>query len=425
MQSKIFKAGTGEKLQYLVHEYNDNTLRFVVHYPVIIDADALQEATKALLFSVDILHASFSSGTFSSQWKTNETLSVNDYFQHIKTTDDHMMECAKNQAVQPIKPDSAAQIKCSLIQNQKESIVVLNISHLCADGSDGKYLLQKLTEAYQLFRQNGTCNGLIVKNGRRDAEQVYELLSRKEVWSLIKNPTTGIHSPFPYPTTGEGSPDAVFCIIPANQMQKARQKAKKIGATTNDLLLAGVYRAYAALPTVERSAPISLMSMMDLRRHCKNGDSEGLSNLSGALPTVLMNGVSGTIEETILEIVKETSEIKARPLAGLDGMPLLHGAMRILPMPFLQRISKKVYGSMCIGLTNLGNINCNALVLDDIKPDWGWFGGPLKKKPSMQISAVSFDGACALAVMGQYTTEDAEALLAFLNKAAEEITSYV
>lgn len=110
-----------------------------------------------------------------------------------------MMEYAKKQAVQPIKPDSAAQIKCSLIQNQKESIVVLNISHLCADGSDGKYLLQKLTEAYQLFRQNGTCNGLIVKNGRRDAEQVYELLSRKEVWSLIKNPTTGIHSSFPYP----------------------------------------------------------------------------------------------------------------------------------------------------------------------------------------------------------------------------------
>lgn len=425
MQSKIVKAGTGEKLQYLVHEYNDNTLRFVVHYPGIIDIDALQEAAKTLVFSVDILHASFSSGTFSSQWKVNETLCVKDYFQHIKTTDDHMTECVKKHAVQPIKPDSAVQIKCSLIQNQKESIVVLNISHLCADGSDGKYLLQKLTEAYRLFRQSGTCDGLLIKNGRRDAEQVYDQLSRKEIRSLMKNPTTGIHSSFPYPTTGEGSPDAVFCIIPAVQMQKLRQKAKKIGATANDLLLTGFYRAYASLPTVDSAASISLMSMMDLRRHCKTGDSEGLSNLSGALPTILTNGVSGTFEETMLEIVKETSRIKSLPLAGLDGMPLLHGTIRILPMPLLQKVSKKVYGSMCIGLTNLGNIDCNALVLDDLKPDWGWFGGPLKKKPSMQISAVSFDGACALAVVGQYTTEDAEALQAFLNKAVEEITSYV
>lgn len=224
MQSQIIKAGTGEKLQYLVHEYNDNTLRFVVHYPGIIDADALQAATRALVFSVDILHAAFSAGTFSSRWKTNETLSVKDYFQHIKTTDDHMMEYARRLAVQPVKPASEAQLKCSLVQSQKESVVVLNISHLCTDGSDGKYLLQKLTEAYRLYRQSSTCDGLIVKNGRRDAEQVYELLSRKEVRSLMKNPTTGIHSPFPYPTIGEGSPEAVFCIIPAAQMQNARQK---------------------------------------------------------------------------------------------------------------------------------------------------------------------------------------------------------
>ena len=34
-------AGTGEVMQYLVHDYNDNTIRFLLHYPVRLDPAAL------------------------------------------------------------------------------------------------------------------------------------------------------------------------------------------------------------------------------------------------------------------------------------------------------------------------------------------------------------------------------------------------
>ena len=54
----------------------------------------------------------------------------------------------------------------------------------------------------------------------------------------------------------------------------------------------------------------------------------------------------------------------------------------------------------------------------------GAFGGPLKKKPAMQVSAASFHGSCCLCVAGQYTQEDAKRLQALLAGMAEEIAQY-
>ena len=45
---QIMLAGAGEKFQYLMHDYNDNTIRFVLRYPGIIDPDALCAAMKEL-----------------------------------------------------------------------------------------------------------------------------------------------------------------------------------------------------------------------------------------------------------------------------------------------------------------------------------------------------------------------------------------
>ena len=77
---------------------------------------------------------------------------------------------------------------------------------------------------------------------------------------------------------------------------------------------------------------MSVSSMMDLRRHCINGDSQGLCNMSGALPTTLENGCTGSFEETLAEIAKQTTKVKENPLAGLEGMPIMHTLTRSMPI---------------------------------------------------------------------------------------------
>lgn len=420
---KIQKAGTGEKTQYMVHDFNDNTIRFILHYPGIVDADILSAAVRTLVGSVDILHSSFCTNSISAYWQVNEDYEESSYFQLIET-DGSPDVTAYSLSLLPIAPESRTQLRCYLVQNQKESALVLLISHLCVDGGDGKYLLNKLAEAYCLLKQTGTAEGLAVKNGSRAAEQIYENINTKEFLSLMKNPLSSIKSAFPYPTKEPGRPRMVRAFLPADTMRAARARAKVQGATANDLLLAACYHAYAALPGIEKDSPMSVMAMMDLRRHCKEGESEGLCNMSGSLPTVLEQGISGTFSDTLKEIAVQTNAAKENPLAGLEGMPLVHSATRALPMGLLLQLSGKVYGSFSIGLTNLGNVSCASLLLGDLAPERGGFGGPLKKKPAMQISAISFDGTCALSVVGQYTEEDGGLLQKMLDDMVREIAAY-
>ena len=67
--SKYIPAGAGEKMQYIVHPYNDNTLRFVLRYPGLLQPDAMKRAVVALTGSVPVLHASFEANTFGARWK--------------------------------------------------------------------------------------------------------------------------------------------------------------------------------------------------------------------------------------------------------------------------------------------------------------------------------------------------------------------
>ena len=420
---KMMLAGAGEKFQYLMHDYNDNTVRFVLRYPGIIEPDALCAATKALIGQSDILHGSFCNDALNAYWIIREDYDDSCYFQYIRTEGDPYVT-AQSLSLMPMLPEGPTQLRCYLVQNERDSAVALTISHLCVDGGDGKYLLNKLAESYNLILSTGSANALEIKNGNRAPEQIYEGLGPKEIASLLKMPGSGVKSEFHFPNDDPGRKNMVSTTISADIMADARRKAKTAGATANDLLLTALYRAYAAMPEVNETAPMSVMSMMDLRRHCDDGESDGLGNMSGTFPTKLMEGVQGDFSDTMAQVAEQTRQMKENPLAGMDSMPLIHGAVRTMPMKLLLFVAGKIYGSFSLGLTNLGNIACDTLAMGDLTPNEGMFGGPLKKKPGMQVSAASFDGACSLCIVGQYTAEDAAVLQNLLDNMAAQITAY-
>lgn len=420
---KIVVAGGGERAQYLLREHNDNTIRFVLEYPGIVDAEILSDAARALVMSVDVLHGTFFSDGTMAYWHINENLDQSSYFHHIAVAGDPGVT-AESLALLPVYPEDRAQMYVTLVQSDTASAVVVRISHLVTDGGDGKYLLGKLAEAYNLIAQTGSAQGLEVKNGSRKPEQVYEKFSTKDMMAMLGNPLSAVKTEYPYPSQEPGMIRLTKRAIPAERMTAARKKAKESGATANDLLLAALYRAYAQMEGVDAQSPMSVTSMMDLRRHCVDGESEGLCNMSGSLPTSLENGACGTFGETLAVIAEQTAAAKEDPLAGLKGMPILHGITKTMPIWLMQMAVGKIYGSMSLGLTNLGNLKCADHALGGIVPNGGMFGGPLKKKPGMQVSVISFDGTCVLSVVGQYTKEDAGMLQATLDAMAEQVETY-
>ena len=420
---RIRPAGGGERAQYLLRGYNDNTIRFVLNYPGLVDPDVLRKAAKAVIESVDVLHGTFFSDGTMAYWHINEDVGETNYFHYVETEGDPA-QTAASLSVLPVYPEDKVQMHITLVQSETRSCVVIRQSHLVVDGGDGKYLIGKLVEAYNLILTSGNADTLEVKDGSRAPEKVYEKLGMSDMKDLMSNPLSSVETAYPYPNTDVGMARITSKVISAETMSAARKKAKAVGATANDLLVTAFYHAYAAMDGVDASAPMSVSSMMDLRRHCVDGDSEGLCNMSGALPTTLENGCTGSFEETLAEIAKQTTAAKENPYAGLEGMPIMHGLTRTMPIWLLQMVIGKIYGKLSLGLTNLGNLKCADYALGKLIPNGGLFGGPLKKKPGMQVSAMSFDGACTLAVVGVYTREDAALLQSTLDRMEQEVAAY-
>lgn len=421
---KIKFAGGGERAQYLTHSGNDTTIRFVLNYPGVLDPEVMRAAVKAVVESVDVLHSTFFTDANAAYWRVNKDVEEHNYFHYIRTEGDPAVT-AYSLSLLPVYPEDKVQLRCELVQSSNASSIVLLISHLCVDGGDGKYLLNKLIEAYNLILRTGSAEGLEVKNGSRAPEQVYENKGLKDLKDMMKLPFgKDVSSVYPFPNSMDGMCRVTRAVIPASIMSAARKKAKEVGASANDLLLAACYQVYAAFPEVEPGSPVGISSMMDLRRHCSEGDSEGLANLSGGMGTGFANGVPERFEDTLAEITKQTITIKEDPLAGMSGLPILHTIARGIPVWLQLAVIGKAYGAMPVGLTNLGNLKCDTLALGELIPTGGIFGGPLKKKPGMQISIISFDGECVLACYGRYTAEDEAHIQNTLDDMVKAIASY-
>lgn len=421
--TKTVSAGVGERMQYLAHKYNDTTIRFILKYPGFLDSAALCAAAQAVIDSVDVLHASFIAKSRFAHWRVNAGYEASDYFT-LAECDGDPMKPAASLALQPVEHKAKCQLQVTQINGSDSCAVVVRISHLVVDGSDGKYLLNKLAEAYRLIEETGTTESLILKNGNRSATCAYNELSKKELASLMKPPNSGVKTEYPFEEpSAHGIRRMLHCTIPADTLAAARQKAKSQSATVNDLLTTACYRSFAK--ATNRQGEISISAMVDLRQHCKDGVSEGLSNMSGGLFTTLDVSEGHRFSDDLRSIVTQTSAAKADPLAGLEGIPLLHMATKAFPMRILLQAADVVYSHMSLSLTNLGSIPCAPLSMGGLTPIKGLFGGPLKRKPSVQVSAASFDGTAELTIVGDFTSEDLASLQAFLYGMRAEIEDYL
>ena len=421
MMKPWFPAGAGEKMQFAVHTFNDNTLRFILEYPVPLKREWLQSAVCAIVGQAEVLHAAFVPGRLGARWE-RRSFTADDCFACICAED--ALQTALDRALAPIAADSPVQMHCTLVQDKRCSLVVLRISHLVVDGTDGKYLLRKLCQAYELFRADGHCRTLQVKNGSRDAEQVYAHLGRRDRLRLLSDPRSGIISRFPLSTEAPGQPTVLYRHLPACIMDAARQRARKVGATVNDLLLTACYHAYARLEGVDPHAPMAISAMMDLRRHLPQGRSPGLCNLTGPLLQALPEGIGADFSDTLSTLAAQTHQAKEDHLAGLYGMPLIHGAAKHLPLPLLLFAAGRIYRDLSMGLTNIGALDGQTLCMEGCSPVKGYFGGPIKRKPGVQISVASFDGECALCIWGYAADQDLPALQQLLDQTAAHIHTY-
>ena len=67
--------------------------------------------------------------------------------------------------------------------------------------------------------------------------------------------STNIRSFHPYPNDKTGRNRLILATISADVMNAARKKAKKVGASANNLMMAAAYHAYGKMEAVSAKHP--------------------------------------------------------------------------------------------------------------------------------------------------------------------------
>lgn len=500
-KEKRLQAELGEKAQFLACQANDTTIRFAVLYSGRLQPDLLRRAVVQLAEQVEILHARFWAGAFRAGWTVEEG-DCEQVFRLCRVGEDLEAQ-AQAAMLEPILWDSGLQMRCTLLENTERSALVLTVGHLCADGIDARYLLEKLVELYNSMLLYGKTDGVTIKNGTRQLEQCCGALTvtdrlhlyrrpagggaateyvfpdgdpveresdgpeRLSAWALAVSQTMrqygapldrellaeigresiiktkqegrGAKAEAPERTQpacrssaaeteqrAEGAERArLICHeLSAARMKEARWYAKRYGATVNDLLLAAYYRAAARQLKLPAGTPMGIQSMLDLRRHVPGGDSLGVCNLSGSLPTRLESGTAGAFTDTLREVAAQTRRSKQDPLAGLYDFPLLSQLFRLLPFSAIRTLGARAYGKAAMSLTNLGAMREEKLAAGGLAPTAVRFAGPVKRKPALQLAAAGLNGAVCLCAALRCTDRDEQAVRELLELLDEELQEF-
>lgn len=398
-----FHTEVGDQTQYLAHEFNDNTIRFVVKYPVPIDPRKLADSVKILVQRLDILHSSFNVGILGTKWIVNKTCKT-DSLTIVSEVSGDVFSAARQAALHPIDFSGEVQIRCCLFYNEVESALTFLVGHMCADGRDAAYLLKKLTEIYNSLSAGESGCDVMLKSGSRSINQCYagnpEILSF-DINKIVSEKSHEIKSAYRFLNEDAGTPCMVECTVSGESVARCRTLVEN--ATVNDVILAAYYRAYVRQMELSFDTPVGIASMMDLRRYIPEGDSAGVANLSGPVSTSLPDGIGPDFQDTLSEVSRQTTVLKDDKKAGLDIVLAIQKLYKMLPFPLTVAAGEKIYSNMSIGLTNLGNLKSSDLKLENVPADKLIFAGPIKRKPALQLSVSGLDGEINLCIVSQCT----------------------
>ncbi len=418
-------------MQYLGHIASDYAVRFVLVYPGVLNIGAMRKAVAYLIDAVPVLHSSFVPEN-KPYWVVNRGYSPGDTVHHIPVAPfvDLLSE-ADCQALKNAPFDGVFQIRCTVLDNGSQSVFVLAVSHIVADGGDAKYLLKKILELYNCFLSGGDPEKVAIKKGSRDILQAFDnvdpkVLERRTDKNVGDN-VSKVRMSFTFPDPLDvGQPRILRRSLTAEALRLPRAKGKACGAAVNDLLLAAYYRSIRKLMEMGEDAPLAITSTIDLRQFMRSGESEGICNLSSLMPTKLPQGTGSTFQETLRRVVEQTNNVKNNGMAGIHNVKLVRRMVSLifsLPLNLLTKVGR-ASGGIAISLTNLGNLSSGDLTAGDMVPSYGYFAGQVKQKPCIQIGVMSIDGNLSMTIATVCGDQDADVMTRVMDGIREELEAF-
>lgn len=399
---KQYKVQPLDLMQSINAKYHEPFIRELIEFDGEPDADRLVAAIGGLIEAFPLLKCRYDRAN-------------NAFVENGRLTAESLLkrdDAAGRQTLLTESPDTDETLIRLILSKNLLSVVV---SHLVCDGSGFKTLLYLLCDFY-----NGKTGGDFSFLMNREFSQVTENLkptagtTAKMLFSMLG----GYKNKRIYEKTDREQEFLAERRIDAETMSRARGKAKRLGATLNDVFLTAYARA---IGKSYRRRKINLPCTVDLRKYAKG--NVGIANLTGTYTLNVKIGADESFSESLSAVSRKMRKQKGAKNDIAGPMLLVSEYEKTTLEKFL-----KLYGGMNTSAftdyTNLGTFDADRLFFDGTPIRSAVFYGGLSKAPCFQIAVSSFRGETVLSaafVCGEDERKKADSLISAVT---EEIRSF-
>lgn len=414
--ARKLNAELWDKMHYLFRDFNDRMVHVELHYDYEIDIEALKTVLVCFFEKAPVLHSSFTDNRIEPYWTVND-YDVDEILTVRDVTKDKLEEEINAFLVQYIPPDAKLQMQVAVFRCEGESVLCVVENHMCMDGGDLKYFMKALCKNYSDFVESNI-SPVDLRTGTRSYESVYNDFSAGEkrmAKSLYKNVNTKDDHGFPFtPNSIEDKSFIAKRKISAEKFDLLRKAGKAHGATINDMMLTAYFYALYELAGFDNSESVSISCAVDLRRHLKDTDGQGVTNHTAWMQCrVPQRGK--TIFDTLNYVVYSSNQFKEDRFIGLHGLPLLSFGYKIMPLAASEEVIKIGYANPLLAMSNIGILEVDKLALAGNEPTDGFMSGAVKYKPYALLSVTSVRKELTISMCCRGNDEDKRTIEKFFD----------
>lgn len=424
---KLFKSTLPcemyDKVNLMCRKYMDRMARFEVDYDFTLDEAAFKNVAVCCLESAPCLHSRVIKNPIAPYWRVAD-YNINEMVFAKEVTD--LEKAKKDFFAREIPLSSNIQMNIGLFYHQGKTYICFIWNHMCMDGGGFKAFWSDFCKNYSDYVLNGK-SPLSFATGSRKYTDVYKDMD-KSTASKAKKQFANIspRDPHRFPFKNNVKEDSVIIVsrkIEEKYFTKAKEYAKSVGATVNDLLVASYIDALAKVADFKADESISVSCATDLRRHIKDLSTIGYTNHVSFIHCAL-NKKGKDLKDTLSLVSEKTKELKSDPFMGLHGLPLLNIGYKTMIYLQAEPVVKLFYRNPTLSVSNVGAIDTKSFSLANNPPFSAFVAGAAKNKPCAVMTALSINGDLSVSMCLRGNDEDKELLEKFFTEYQKNIEAF-
>ena len=413
-----------DKMHYLFRDFNDRMVHVELNYDFVPDIEALKTVLICAFEKVPVLHSKFVDNKISTYWEV-KPYDIDDVFT-VEYPED-VPAAVDKFLTQYIAPDSDVQMKVALFIKDGKSTLCIVENHMCMDGGDLKYFIQAFCKNYSAYVEKGL-SPIDFRTGSRSYNDVYSGFSKTEAdvaRRLFKNINS--RDDHKFPLTADSIRDESFIArkkFSEDTLDKLKAKGKELGATINELILAGYFYSVYELAGYPASDKVMISNAIDLRRHMDSIDDKGFTNHTSWMQCAIPER-GRDIFETVKYVVNSSNRFKKDKFMGLYGLPLLNFGYNILPHTASEEIIKIGYSNPFMAMSNIGVLNSQHFALCGNEPSDAFMSGAVKYTPLGVLPVSTYKKVITLSMCVRGNEKDRQIVENFFSLMEKNINTVI